>query len=122
MRPVEQAGFTGPPTVVRQEGQTYCQIHYFRQGLSWSPDSQRIALIDCIYDWTPNTPGALSAGDGAESGRRCSLAIVTTSGKPVLFPLADEPAADFHWARPDWLDSRQVSLDVKGLARTFSVP
>lgn len=122
MRPVEQAGFTGPPTVVRQEGQTYLGIHDFQQGLSWSPDSQRIALIDCIYDWTPNTPGALSGGDGVESGRSCSVAVVPTSGKPVLFPLADLAPEDLYEAHLSWLNPGQVSLEAKGLARTFSLP
>jgi hypothetical protein len=122
MRPVEQVGLTEPPTVVRQEGQTYRGIHDFQHVLSWSPDSQRIALIDCTYDWTPNWPGSLSAGDGEESGRRCSLAVVTTTGKPVLFPLDDAAPADLYEARLSWLNPRQLSLEVTGLARTFSVP
>jgi hypothetical protein len=122
MRPVEQVGLTEPPTVVRKEGRTYRGIHGFQHGLSWSPDSQRIALIDCIYDWTPNTPGALSAGDGVESGHSCSVAVVTTSGKPVLFPLADLAPEDLYEAHLSWLNPSQVSLEAKGLARTFSVP
>ena len=121
MRPVEQVGLTEPPNVVRQEGQIYRGIHAFQHGFSWSPDSQRIALIDCTYDWTPNSPGSLSAGDGTESGRRCSLAVVTTTGKPVLFPLDADPA-DLYEAHLSWLDPSQVSLEVKGLARTFRAP
>lgn len=45
-------------------------------GMTWSPDSQRIALIDCTYNWKANHPGSLSGGDGVESSRRCSLAVV----------------------------------------------
>jgi hypothetical protein len=122
MRPVGQVGLMEPPAVVRKEGPTYRGIHDFVHGLSWSPDSQRIALIDCTYDWTPNTPGALSAGDGTESGKRCSLAVVTTSGKPVLFPLPDVDPAGLYQARLSWLSPIQVSLEVDGLARNFRVP
>ena len=111
-----------PPVRTGKIRLTYRGIHDFQQGLSWSPDSQRIALIDCIYDWTPNSPGALSAGDGVESGRSCSVAVVTTSGKPVLFPLADLAPEDLYEAHLSWLNPSQVSLEAKGLARTFSLP
>jgi len=47
-----------PPDVVRNEGLTYSGIHDFRSGLTWSPDSRRIALIDCTYDWTAVDPSA----------------------------------------------------------------
>jgi hypothetical protein len=57
----------------------YVGIHDFQEGLHWSPDSRRIALIDCTYDWTPNHPATLVASDGRESGRRCSLAVVDRS-------------------------------------------
>jgi hypothetical protein len=59
MRRVEQVGLTEPPKVVRQEGQIYRGIHGFQHGLSGSPDSQRIALIDCTYGWTPNREGVV---------------------------------------------------------------
>jgi hypothetical protein len=122
IQPIVQTGLTQPPTVVHQEGQTYHGIHEFQYGLSWSPDSQRIALTDCTYDWTPNTPESLSAGDGKESGRRCSVAVVSTGGKVTLFPLPDFAPGYRVQPRLSWLDSRRLSVYVpEGPTRIFGV-
>jgi hypothetical protein len=85
--PVEQEDLAEPPNVVDQKGLTYAGIHEFQSRMSWSPDFQRIAFIDCVYDWTANQPSSLSAGDGVESNRRCSVAVVSRKGEASLFPL-----------------------------------
>ena len=122
MRPVEQIGLTEPPKVVRKVGPTYTGIHEFQPGLSWSPDAQHIALIDCTYNWTPNSPGSLSGGDGKESGRRCSLAVVSLSGKETLFPLTDVPTDDLREARVQWANPHQLSLHFRSFTRDFRIP
>ncbi len=120
-RPVVQTGLTQPPTVIHKEGATYRGIHEFQFGLFWSPDSQRIALTDCVYDWTPNTPESLSAADGKESEQRCSVAVVSTAGKVVLFPLAELAPGDRAEPRLSWLNSNQLTVEVNGSTRVFNV-
>jgi Tol biopolymer transport system component len=120
-KPIEQIGLTEVPKVVRKEGPTYKGIHEFWD-MYWSPDSKQIALIDCTYDWTPNTPESLSAADGKESGRRWALAVVSTTGKFVTFPLIETNGRDLGEARISWKNPRELSLDVKGNVRTFRIP
>jgi hypothetical protein len=122
MGPVEQKGLTQPPNVVHQQGLTYSGIHEFMPGLFWSPDSQRIALIDCTYDWTANNPGSLSAADGEVSIRRCSLAVVSPSGKLALFPLTDVSLNDLRRSRLSWTSPRQLSLRAHDVTKTITVP
>jgi len=55
----------------------------------WSPDSQRIALVDCVYDWKANSAESQSEGDGEQSNRRCSLVVVSKNSEAVLFVLND---------------------------------
>ena len=108
--------------VVRKNGPTYSGIHEFQSGLSWSPDSRHIALIDCTYNWTPNSPESLSGGDGKESGRHCSLAVVSTSGKQTVFPLTAISAEDLREARLQWENSHQLSLKLGSFAEDFKIP
>jgi hypothetical protein len=121
MQPVEQIGLVEAPEVVRKEGPTYRGIHEFGD-ISWSPDSKRIALIDCTYEWTPNTPQFLSEADGKESGRRWALVVVSTTGKFVTFPLNEATQRDLGDARISWMNPRELTLDVKGIGKTFRIP
>jgi hypothetical protein len=111
--PVAQAN---PPDVVRNKGLTYSGIHDFRSGLAWSPDSQRIALIDCTYDWTADDPSAY--GGGKDSNQRCSIAVVAPSGRFALIPLSEVPAG----ARLVWLNSHQIALSAEGVVRNIEIP
>ena len=120
-KPVRQIGSTEPPKVVQKEGPTYKGIHEFGD-MSWSPDSQQIALIDCTYDWTPNRPESLSAADGKASGRRWALAVVSMTGKFVTFPLGETSWQDLGEARISSDNPRELSLELKGHARTFTTP
>lgn len=122
MSPVEQIGLTPPPKVVQMNGPTYVGIHDFQEGLHWSPDSRRIAFIDCTYDWTPNHPATLVASDGKESGRRCSLVVVDRSGKAALFPLPEIPPAEMMKASVSWIDKHRLSFEAQGFLRTYSIP
>jgi hypothetical protein len=120
--PVEQKGLSKPPSVVQQHGLTYSGVHEFASRLFWSPDSQRIALIDCTYDWTANTLTASSAGEGEESNRRCSLAVVSPGGQVALFPFKDVSLNDLSPTPLSWTGLRQLTLRAKEVTRTFGVP
>jgi hypothetical protein len=122
-QPIEQKLSEGPPGVVSQRGLTYSGIHEFAPGLAWSPDAERIALIDCTYDWTANQAGSLSAGDGKESNRQCSLAAVSIHGKFVLQALPDLAPRDLFQARLAWVNPHRISLTTnKGTKYAMQVP
>jgi hypothetical protein len=94
-------------------------IHEFEPTLSWSPDSVHVALIDCVYDWTANNQ---ELAHGKESNRRCSIAIVSRSGKLKLVPLANSSSSDLYRARLQWSNSRQLILQIDGFSRTIDLP
>ncbi len=121
MKPVEQTGSAQAPKVVRKEGPTYKGIHEFGD-ISWSPDSHQIALIDCTYDWTPNTPESLAEADGKESGRRWALVVVSKTGKFVTFPLNETNSRDLGEARITWNNPHELSVELNGKAKTFRLP
>jgi hypothetical protein len=62
--PVEQKAPEYPPQVVEHRGAVSSGIHEFMPGFAWAADSERIALVDCTFDWTAPTEGALSAARG----------------------------------------------------------
>jgi hypothetical protein len=119
--PIEQKGLQEPPEVVLQDGLTYKDIHDFMPGMFWAPDSQRIALIDCTYDWKANHPTSLSGGDGEDSNRRCSLAVVSKNGEAELFPLTNLFAEDSRKVSMSWTGPHQLALNIGSSARTFTV-
>lgn len=102
----------------RQTGATYSGIHEFKPGLVWSPDSRRIAMIDCTYDWTPNYPSALSAGEGKESNRRCFVVAVTVSGESAILANLDDTHKD---ARLAWTNPGLLSLESNGTRKSLRV-
>jgi len=111
---VQQKLLEGPPDVVDKRGLTYIGIHEFAPGLAWSPDSQRIALLDCTYDWTANQEGSLAAADGRESNRQCSLAAVSLDGKLARLELPGSSVRELHQARLSWTNPSRVTLSVNG--------
>ena len=122
MKPIEQAGLAEAPQVVRQQGQTYYGIHEFVPTFAWSADSQRIVFIDCLYNWTPSHPASSSAGDGVESGRRCSLMVISISGQAAAIPLSERSLSDLGDGRISWIGARQVSLEIQKSKRIFTLP
>jgi len=122
MSPVEQEGLPGPPKVVHQKGLLYQGIHEFMPEMYWSPDSQRIALVDCVYDWKASSAESQSEGDGEQSNRRCSLAVVSKNSEAVLFVLNDFSEEDLRKLSMSWIDPHQLSLETGGLTKTFTVP
>jgi hypothetical protein len=119
-RPVEQKVLAETPDVVRKRGLTYFGIHEFQPGLSWSPDSRRIALIDCTYDWTAKGAGAPDTA-GEESNRHCSLAIVARNGQVALHPLTGLSTHEVGQARLSWTTPRQLRLDTSAGSKSFDM-
>lgn len=122
MKPVMLKPAAIPPNVVEQQGLTYSAIHEFDSKFVWSPDSEHIALVDCTFDWTANTPTSSSAGDGEESNRRCFLAAVSVTGEAALFPLLDFKMQNCGPPEISWCGRYQIALRGPCLARTFKVP
>ena len=122
MSPVEQEGLPEPPKVVHQKGLLYQGIHEFMPEMYWSPDSQRIALVDCVYDWKANSAESQSEGDGEASNRRCLLVVVSRNGEPVLFGLNGLSEEDLGKFSVSWVNTHQLSLETGSLTKTFAVP
>lgn len=119
--PVEQKTLEQPPQIVYRRGSTYSGIHEFMHGLAWSPDSGRIALVDCTYDWTPNHPTSLYGSDGRESNRDCSLVAVSTGSLLEVIPLTDIGVDSVRQSRLTWLDLHRVSLRAGSVTRVIDV-
>ncbi len=122
MSPVEQKGLPEPPKVVHEKGLLYQGIREFMPEMYWSPDSQRIALVDCVYDWKANSTESQSEGNGEESNRRCSLVVVSRNGEAVLFDLNGLSEEALRKSSVSWVNPHQLSLETGSLAKTFTVP
>ena len=120
--PVEQKDLSGPPKVFQEHGLTYSGIHEFASPFSWSPDSQRVALIDCTYDWTADSPMASSAGERKESNRRCSLSVVSRKGEASLLTLTDVSSNDSGPPRIFWTSPHQLTIRAHDVIKTLNVP
>lgn len=119
--PVEQTGFSRPPNTVRRRGLTTFGIHEFVSQISWSSDSQTIALIECTYDWSGKDRQSLQSGIGTESRRRCSVLVASPTGKFHLFELSEFSPADLYQSHLEWTKTRELTLSVKGFVKTFEI-
>lgn len=119
---MEQKAPQYPPQVVERHGVVSLGIHEFMPGFAWGADSERIALVDCTFDWTAATEAALSAADGKESNRRCSLAVVSVSGKAVRVPLDHVAPDQLRQVALTWTGSDQLRLQAGGVAKSIRVP
>ncbi len=118
-RPVSQKGLPEPPQMVQQRGLTFSGIHEFQPGLSWSPDSRHVALIDCTFDWTLKS--ASQDSDGVESNRRCQLAVVGLDGQVSLHPLTGLAPTNVQQPRLRWSNAHAVTLEIAGARSTFNI-
>lgn len=113
-----------PIDVVRHSGSRFVGIHDFASGFSWSPDSKRIAFIDCISDWIEKGSDAGGGSIGEAVNDKCSIAVVARDGTVTLFPLpADVPLFGFNpaeRARLSWSDQGVVL--TWPASRTFKIP
>jgi hypothetical protein len=109
--------------VVRQRGWTWIGVLEFFPRFSWSPDSERIAFIDCLFDWIAS--GVDDGGGtfiGNETNRRCFVAVVARTGKFVLFPIGGPPVVATDAVSFSWNSPNQLSVEIRGTAREFKIP
>jgi hypothetical protein len=109
VRPTEKE-----PNVVRRRGSTWIGVHEFVPKFFWSPDSERIAFVDCLFDWIEKgvaIDGATPIGDIVN--RRCLVAVVACTGQGALF-LPDK-ARCFQSVAPR--QSMQTPSVLRGIAQ-----
>ena len=111
------------PDVVRNRGSGWFGIHEVVPRFSWSPDSQRVAFVDCTLDWIERGIGADGATPiGDETNRRCSVAVVSRTGQFSLFPISRGAPGCESEAMLSWEGPRQVTSRICGAVRKFGIP
>ncbi len=65
----------------------YTNEHTFLTELHWSPDSQRVAFLEKVYDWEYSDPYNRDF-DGWASKIRFYLVVVSRDGKVAGYPLS----------------------------------
>ena len=123
-RAVRQEGLTPAPNVVVKRGSTYYGIHEFRSDFAWSPDAQRVAFVDCTYDYTERPGVVIGSGEplGDETERRCALAVVSRTGEHSMFPLESDPGQGEKRPTLTWDDARHVVMRTAKGAKRFELP
>ena len=77
--------------------------HQFGRALHWSPDSRRVALVDCI--------------GGADAKRQCSIVVVGAALAAQQFPVTDGNAdVNFYWQK-----SRALAIEQGAVPNTVTV-
>lgn len=117
-RPTEQE-----PDIVRQRGTRFVGIHEFGPKFYWSPDSERIAFVDCPFDWVEKgvaADGATPTGD--ETNRRCFVAVVGRNGRSSLFPISGASAVYDNTTSFSWDAPNQLSARIAGTSMKFKIP
>jgi hypothetical protein len=111
------------PDVVRQKrGSTWIGVHEFVSKFFWSPDSERIAFVDCLFDWIEKGVGADEATPiGDITNRRCFVAVVARTGQSVLFPIGGRPDFDADTVNFSWDGPNQLMVQIAGTSRKFSI-
>ncbi len=114
-KPLRQRGFEHSIDVVKQEGERYVGIHDFVPNFAWSPDSTRVAFIDCIFDWI-ETGGPDPGGNpiGEERNRTCSIAVVSVTGGHTSIKLPRISMDAIYDSKLSWTDSRHLRMEASG--------
>lgn len=99
---------------------TYLGVHEFDTNIAWSPDSKRIALVDCVYDWALKG-NSTDPNNGEAINRRCALIAVTPSGDYQSFPLHAEALRNR--VHISWPDNQHIGLEYEDQTptRTFAL-
>lgn len=117
-RAVELEPLAPPPYSPPSDGSNWSGIHEFLSDFLWSPDSRRIAFLDCVFHWTATGP---EDNSGQEHDRRCSVVAVDLQGRATEAPLPDLSPEAIPLLRLSWSGPRQLS--VEGPVRlTLPVP
>ncbi|MGI8960577.1 MAG: hypothetical protein ACR2IV_12590 [Bryobacteraceae bacterium] len=108
--------------VVQEEGSKHVGIHEFVPRFAWSPNSKRVAFIDCVFNWVET--GAIDPGGnpiGSERNRHCSIAVVSPDGTLALIPLRDVSLESIYGSHWGWMDDERIQLDFS-VKKTFKIP
>lgn len=108
------------PEVVRQRGSTWIGVHEFSDNFFWSPDSERTAFVDCLFDWIEKDADRETL-KGDPANRRCFVAVVARNGQSQLFPISETSVRDQNMVNFIWNGPRQLSAQLGGQSRTFRV-
>ncbi len=122
VKPMVEKLFGRPLDIVQEEGLKHIGIHDFVPRFAWSPNSKRVAFIDCIFDWVET--GAIDPGGtpiGNKRNRHCSIAVVSPSGAFTLLPLRNIPLASIYESHLGWASDEQIQINFS-VAKTFKVP
>src|ERR1035438_3251676 len=112
--------------VVRQNGSRFVGIHDFVSGFSWSPDSNKVAFIDCISDWSEKGSDAGGGSIGEAVNNKCSIAVVALDGAVTLFPLPPDvplyPSTPGERTFLSWQGGSDSVVFTWPANRTFKLP
>ena len=122
-KPVRQSGFGQPINVVKDEDDRYAGIHEFVPSFAWSPDSTRVAFVDCVFDWIET--GGLDPGGnpiGEERNRRCSIVIVSVTGCHTSVKLPPVPKETIYHSKLSWADGKHLKMNASGREYLLQIP
>lgn len=123
MKPFRQPGFEKSIDVVKDEGDRYAGIHDFVTGFAWSPDSTRVAFVDCVFDWIA-TGGPNPGGNpiGEERNRRCSIAVLSVTGRHTSVKLPPISMDAIYDSQLSWTDDHRLRMKALGREYLLQIP
>ncbi len=122
-KPVRQSGFEQHIDVVEDEDDRYTGIHDFVPRFAWSPDSTRVAFIDCVFDWIETGgPDAGGSPIGEERNRRCSVAVVSVTGGHISIKLPPISRDAIYESKLSWADGQRLRMNASGREYLLQVP
>lgn len=115
MKPLRQHPFETSIDIVRKEGRRYAGVHDFVPRFAWSPDSTRVAFVDCVFDWI-ETGGPDAGGNsiGEERQRGCSIAVVSVEGGHTSIKLPPISMDATHNSKLSWVDDKHLRMEALG--------
>ena len=91
----------------------YDGVHTFLSELSWSPDSQRVAFVEKIYDWEYTDPFNYDFA-GTLKKQKFYLVLVSKDGRTAGYALPPNPdSATLHWLTADQLALGKHTYDLE---------
>jgi hypothetical protein len=123
MKPLSQQGFQQSIDIVKEEENGYSGIHDFASSFAWSPDSTRVAFVDCVFDWI-ETGGPDPGGNpiGEERNRKCSIAVVSVTGSHTSIKLPPISTDAIYDSRLSWADSQRLRMKASGHEYLLQIP
>lgn len=123
MKPIRQHAFEQSIDIVSRQGDKYAGIHEFVPRFAWSPDSTRVAFVDCVFDWI-ETGGPDSGGNpiGEERSRSCSIAVVSVIGSHTSIKLPSISMNAIYDSELSWADGQHLRVEALGREYLLQIP